>query len=679
MKWPALLLALCSLLSVPALARPPSSSRTDIRSVPRYELTVTLFPSEHRLLGSVVIDLPASPSIRQQVGFQLSATMGELTAEVREPPECAGPAAVTRTAAGTGPGDRWEVKPKVPFSASKQIRLQIRYAGGTQQGNQFYLGPEGCFAGMPGTAWYPHFEGLGVGSLRFTVPADYVVRATGSQSRTSRASAATTFDFTVTQPSLFSFAAAPYRVHRYEGRVPVTLYLLRDRPFAAAMAAHCQRVLEVLQQEFGPYPYGEFAVVETPGPQSLRSGFSGASYEGFIFAASDLLTPGFNLAFFGHEIGHQWWGILVRHRGNTGNYMLDEALAQYGSLRCVEVIEGPAAAERYRRVGYPNYAPLQCSFGGLLMAAVGLDQPLGQLRAPEVSSHFLANSKGFLVYHWLAKTVGREKFRSALHRLTRAHAFGAITWEEFLHQVEQSSGRKLGWFYDQWFNRSGVPQWSLEWAQERRWLRCTIRQAVPAYRATVPLLIQFEDGTGTLRPVELKGEETRVQWSVHRRVRAVQLDPYEDVYHATPARSAEAAGLRYWTQAIMLRAQNKVEQAIEMFQEGLKHLPAEDLYGVEFLLRSELGSMYRQTGRLVEAKRELELALACPVRWPEYLPDSLPQVYLGLAQIAKAQDDRQRMAWALHHLKSAQRKLGYATDAVREAADLEASGVQQQQ
>jgi hypothetical protein len=354
--------------------------------------------------------------------------------------------------------------------------------------------------------------------------------------------------------------------------------------------------------------------------------------------------------------------------------MLDEALAQYGSLRCVEVIEGPKAAERYRRVGYPNYAPLQCSFGGLLISAVGLDQPLGQLRAPDVGSHFLANSKGFLVYHWLAQTVGRERLRSALHHLTRTQAFGAVSWEEFLHQVERSSGRKLGWFYDQWFNRPGAPQWSLEWAQERRWLRCTIRQASPTYRAKVPVLIQYEEGRSGLRWVELKGEETRVQWPVHRRVRAVLLDPYEDVYHATPARSAEATALRYWTQAIMLRAQNQGQQAMEMFQEGVKQLPAEDPHGVEFLLRSELGAMYRQAGRLVEAKRELELALACPVRWPEYLPDSLPQVYFGLAQIAKAEKNPQGIAWALHHLRSAERKLGYATDAVREAAELEASG-----
>ena len=37
-------------------------------------------------------------------------------------------------------------------------------------------------------------------------------------------------------------------------------------------------------------------------------------------------------ASFGHEIGHQWWGNSVEKTGPVGEYMMDEALANYGGL-----------------------------------------------------------------------------------------------------------------------------------------------------------------------------------------------------------------------------------------------------------------------------------------------------------------------------------------------------------
>ena len=114
-----------------------------------------------------------------------------------------------------------------------------------------------------------------------------VVKATGDLVRTSDEGNRSLFDFAVTQPSTYSFAIGKYLVHRHEGKVPTTLYLLKDRPFADKMVTGLGQVLDVLVREFGSYPYGkEFAIVETPSPQSEMSGFSGASLEGFMFVTT---------------------------------------------------------------------------------------------------------------------------------------------------------------------------------------------------------------------------------------------------------------------------------------------------------------------------------------------------------------------------------------------------------
>lgn len=59
--------------------------------------------------------------------------------------------------------------------------------------------------------------------------------------------------------------------------------------------------------------------------------------------------------------------------------MLDEAMAQYASLRVVETIEGGDMAERYRRSGYPGYYSEYSGVGYLMNLAVGTDHLLGQI------------------------------------------------------------------------------------------------------------------------------------------------------------------------------------------------------------------------------------------------------------------------------------------------------------
>ncbi len=507
----------------------------------RCDLVVKLQPEARRLEASGTLRLPAAKQARESVVLSLRPDMADLHIEVSSPKACAGPAELSEKGSPK-PGDdkNWTVRPERPFPPDAEISLKFSYAGGKKQSLVFCLGPQGCFAGGPNSAWYPQVEsGRSTGSLRFEVPKGLVVKATGNLVRTHDEGNASLFEFTVSQPSMYSFAAASYTIRRHEGKVPTTLYLFRDRPFAEEMVAGLGNIMDVLVREFGPYPYGkEFAIVETPSPQSELSGFTGASIEGFMFVSSNALRGGFNLALFGHELGHQWWGNLVKHTGEKGAYMLDEAMAQFGSLRCVEEIEGEAAAARYRRIGYPGYSDIQCGRGALQLWARGSDHALETLPRSMVS-HNLADSKGFLTYHLLARTIGPDRFRNALHKLTEQHAFGTASWQDFTQTVQQAAEQDLGWFYEQWFTRAGAPVLALEWAQEKDQLRCTIRQGQPTYRLTVPLYVEFRDEKPATHDVDVRELKTVVVLPAAGRVSAVTLDPLYHVHHKTPASKTE--------------------------------------------------------------------------------------------------------------------------------------------
>lgn len=529
----------CLVASAGAQAAPAENGKAPIAQC---DLSVKVQPAQKRLEASGTVRLPATDVARAALEFSLRADLTDLRVEVLSPPASVGSAELTdRGGPKASPDKDWTLRPRHPFPAGAEVSLKISYAGGRKPSLVFYLGREGCFAGGPNSSWYPNF-GLGQyrGSLHFDVPKGMVVKATGDLVRTSDEGNRSLFDFAVTQPSTYSFAIGKYLVHRHEGKVPTTLYLLKDRPFADKMVTGLGQVLDVLVREFGPYPYGkEFAIVETPSPQSEMSGFSGASLEGFMFVTTASLRGGFNLALFGHEASHQWWGNLVKRTGDKGSNMLDEAMAQFGSLRCVEEIEGSEAAARYRWTGYPGYSNVQCGRGGLRLWATGRDHPLENLTDGSLISHNLADSKGFLVYHLLARTIGPDRFRQALHQIVERHAGGTLTWQEFLQTVQAVAGRDLSWFYEQWFTRTGAPVLSLRWHQEGDKLRCTIGQEEPTYRLNVPLVVEFVGSAPVTHDVDVAGAKTEVVLPAPARVSTVSLDPLHHVYHMTPAIKTE--------------------------------------------------------------------------------------------------------------------------------------------
>lgn len=499
-----------------------------VNSVPQYDITIRLLPDAHRLEATGTLRLPIADASRSEIRLSLSELMHDFTVEVVEPAASAGIAKVERTDA-SGKNLKWIIRPVRPIPANQSVLLRFSYAGGEQLANQFYIGSEVSFASAWGTDWYPLVDGendKGIGTLRFSVPTGQTVYATGNRRSLTQEAEQGIFSFEIVHPTYFAFAAGNYTVVRHRGSVPVAAYLLKPRQNIEQYLDGVSKIFNVLAEEFGNYPFGEFALVEIPRELAQKASFNAAGVQGFILTNSrafDAPDVKYILNFFGHEFTHQWFPNVVALKTPPGLYM-EEALAEYGGLRVVETLAGADAAEQYRRTGF-EYDPGYSALSYFKLVGAGVDQPLSNLQ-PKLEHRNLAYSKGFLVFDMLSREIGREKFQRIFRNITGRYAFREITWSEFLRAIETGAGKNLRWFYEQWFERAGAPEFQLSWKQEGKKLRGVITQTSPYYRAALEIKATNNQGQRFIRTVKVRGGKTSFSFPINFRAESVTLDPH---------------------------------------------------------------------------------------------------------------------------------------------------------
>ncbi|MGH7629999.1 MAG: M1 family aminopeptidase [Gemmatimonadales bacterium] len=476
----------------------------------------------------------------------------ELTLELIEGTDRTIPVS-TEKQSGDDPPERkkWLVRlPSGPDSSDRFLRFSYVLEKGSEP--IFHVGPDGAFAGGISTAWYPQLLGadgtrmLAIGEIRFEVPPGQSVYTAGKPTHSASQRAAGSFRFRLTEPVYIAFASGGYKI---QGHGTLSLYLLRERTGALSYLRRLEHVIQVLAGEFGPFPYKSFALIEVPADAGRAAGFDGASLDGMMLAIGPFLDRPFNLAFYGHEIGHQWWGGVVRRKGTDGAYLMDEALAQWGSLRAVDAIAGPRAAEQHRRVGHPGYYFEYSGFSYLRRIEQGFDHELSTLLVSDGTlSRRMANSKGMLVWDMLAAVIGRERFRVTLKDIVRRNWFRRLAWKDLWDAIESGAGQDLSWFYQQWFARTGAPSWTLSWRQDGKTLRGSIEQGEPFYRLEAKVVINGEEcSSRQAQALRIEGRRTEFEWEVPFRASSVLVDPEFEVLHWTEEYRRDAAVLEPFT------------------------------------------------------------------------------------------------------------------------------------
>jgi hypothetical protein len=172
------------------------------------------------------------------------------------------------------------------------------------------------------------------------------------------------------------------------------------------MVKSAQASLAYYAQEFGPYPYSHFRVLERPGPgRGMHAEPMTIDYqEGY-----SLMNPapgGLDLPYhiMAHEVAHQWWGIHLAPAAVEGSGLLVESFATYSAMQVVEETLGYEHLLRY-----------------LTQMRLEYEVPRSRAAPPllQANNRFMNYRKGPFALFALRNYIGKQRVNDALRRLLR--------------------------------------------------------------------------------------------------------------------------------------------------------------------------------------------------------------------------------------------------------------------
>ncbi|MCC3153587.1 M1 family aminopeptidase [Hymenobacter sp. BT770] len=243
--------------------------------------------------------------------------------------------------------------------------------------------------------------------------------APGTLRRTWRESGRRYFHYAMDKPirNVYAIFSGRYAVHTAHWQhVPIQIFYHPGHAHnLSRMVRSVQASLAYYTRQFGPYPYSQLRLVETPGAgSSMRL----TAYPGTIMytEAFALVSPrqdqrllDLPFAVVAHEVAHQWWGHQLVPADVEGAPVLTESLAWYSAMMVVEETHGREQLSRLLHMMRREYLTPRESAGVPLLRA---------------TDHFGVYRKGPFAMYALRECLGKDSVNSALRKLLRQYGSG---------------------------------------------------------------------------------------------------------------------------------------------------------------------------------------------------------------------------------------------------------------
>jgi tetratricopeptide (TPR) repeat protein len=263
---------------------------------------------------------------------------------------------------------------------------------------------------------------------------------------------------------------------------------------------------------FGLPPYANLTVVETE--DGAPNGYSAP---GLIFLNPRAIGRQVGTKLLANQISRQWWEELVSP--TTRNHLwLTNGTAAYSELLWTEHTAGPGAVESQYRD--------DCIEALTVDNVPVIQSARMEDYSPELWA--LTGSKGAAVLHMLRYVIGDQAFFETLKQYSARYAWKSASTEDFKKVAEDASKQDLGYFFIQWIESSGAPEFKLEYTiyrtQKGFRVMGKVAQDLDTFRMPVTLKIETE-GNPEERKVEVVGTSSEFSVDTFGKPRSVVIDP----------------------------------------------------------------------------------------------------------------------------------------------------------
>ncbi len=366
-----------------------------------------------------------------------------------------------------------------------------------------------------------------------------------------------TFTFTSTQPSFPGTIVAGAFLTTTSNAVGVnmTLYFKPvHKDLAMQYADVAAKEFQYYSARFGPPLSNTLRIVELPDDTVPM-----AWAPEMVALASRNIAGKVNYRLLANAIAHQWWGADISP-ASKADWWLSDGFARYCEARYVEFAAGQAAF---------NEALKDLEVGALAYDTVPLSS-VSRLDtfSPEFQS--LTTDKGAMILSMLRWVVGDANYDRMVQTFAQQFKGKPAGMDDLQKVAEQVYGDKLTWFFTQWIDSTGAPEFKTKYTVYRipKGFRVVgeISQDLDLFRMPVELKIDT-DGKSEEKRIEVVGTNSAFSVETFGKPRRIMVDPDNRVLKNSPELRVRAS---------ILRGQGLVEQgdlagALQEFQKALEN------------------------------------------------------------------------------------------------------------
>src|SRR4030095_11900858 len=560
-------------LAVSATSQHPAPQQAaSLFDVTNYRIEAQIIPDQHMLrAGADVTFIPLDAT--RSVVFELNGSL-KIESIEKDGKLLSGYVQDAVGVGALGPSVRIDLGEVVP--ANVPVTLRIRWSGAliSPEGGPLatrrlaYVGTEGSYL-MYASRWFPFHDyaaDRATSDITFIVPAGLQVAGTSDDpvvAQPAPKEGAIRYHFIHRQPVLIgNFAAGQYiNKNLTFGKYQLQLYAMPgSEKRIDAFAELSGRVLEFYSKRYGAPLFGNKLVIVQIDDESLDS-YSGP---GIVYLSSKMFdtTRPIPEEKLQRELAYQWWGQTVGLK-SFDDAWLSQGLAEWSAFAYRESTlsdGGLDAAQREQQERALTFEQTE----SIARAPSSLDDQSAAYQS-------IVFYKGSMVFRMLRETIGRENFDKLLYTFLDTYRGKNASIDEFEKLAAQISQENLRYFFAQWVEGTGVPEFTVDYQIIRTRAgkfrtRGTVKQNLEALHMPVELLLRAE-GDNQQTTVRVEGRSEDFDFESNGQPIEVVVDPNNKILRMSDELRVSIIarrGIEQMKEGVYAEAQQQFEAALKL-------------------------------------------------------------------------------------------------------------------